>query len=143
MLELLKFIKNKDTNKNDIKLIKDTINAFVSYTNMVIDMEIFTESIKEWSSTTEFILKKKDEERRFQHNLCISFCEKINELAEFYNYALYINTDNRHEVACFIGDTISKIYNKGIYRDMDEIIKDYSKTGKIIKQIDNIEELEL
>lgn len=52
-----------------------------------------------------------------------------------------IDTSNRHEVACFVGDTIKSIYDKSINRTYDEMIISYSKNDKNLSKINGIEEI--
>jgi hypothetical protein len=114
--ELIEYIKSANINdkKDYMQIIKDTLDSFVDYFNIVVDMQIFSQTNMSWTSKTEYMYKVKDENRRESHNICISYCEKINQLAKLLDFDLYIDTTDRHIVACFIGNTIMENYSKGI-----------------------------
>lgn len=141
--ELIKTIKqSKLKNKEEYLLaIKDIVNSFVDYTNAVIDIEMFSQAILEWDAVTSYMYKQKDEERSIRHNICIDNCVTLNKIAEDFDFDLYINTSDRHEVACFVSDSIKSIFDKGINRTYDEMVMEYSKNLKSIQKINNIEEL--
>jgi|GEM_PF-4883894 hypothetical protein len=141
--ELIKTIKqSKFKNKDDYLLsLVDIINSFVEYSNSVINIEIYAQSVSEWNQVSSYMYKQKDEDRSIKHNICIDKCNELNEIANDFNFDLYIETSNRHEVACFVGDTIKSIYDKSINRTYDEMIISYSKNDKNLSKINNIEEI--
>ena len=138
LIDLVKYIKKSDNrNKEEyMSILKNAIKAFVSYFNLVVDMEIFSQTVLNWSPVSEYMFKTKDENRRLQHELCISCCEKINQIAEVLDFDLYVDTENRHEVACFIGDSLNSIYSNGIHRNFDEMVMDYSKSGRLFPDVE-------
>lgn len=140
IFQLINYIKSHDIDKKDdyLIIINDALHSFVAYFNTVVDIEIFVSTLKEWTSVSEYMYRNKDENRRLQHDECIHFCNIINDISEKICYDLYINTKDRHEVACFIGDTLNNAYSNGINRSFDELVKDYSKSGKNANEIDII-----
>lgn len=141
--ELIKTIKKSNfKNKEEYLLsLVDIINSFVEYSNSVINIEIYAQSVSEWNQVSSYMYKQKDEDRSIKHDICIDKCDKLNKIANDFNFDLYIDTSNRHEVACFVGDTIKSIYDKSINRTYDEMIISYSKNDKNLSKINDIEEI--
>jgi len=137
LLDLVKHIKLTNNAERDtyLTLVNDAMKAFVSYFNAVVDIEIFAESVTTWTPVTEYLFKSKDEARVQKHDLCINYCNTINDIAQALKLELYIDTNNRHIVACFIGDTLNSIYDKGIHRSFDEMVLNYSKASQLLPDI--------
>lgn len=135
-IDFIKEIKQSNLSEEERQIHLDTINqatkAFTNYFNSVVDMEIFSTTITTWDSFAEYVFKNKDEKRRQNHDMCIYYCQIINGIAQSINSDLYIDTELRHEVACFVGDALSSLYSKGIDRSFDELVKQYSKEQKFI-----------
>jgi hypothetical protein len=141
--DLILAVKQSDNeNKQDyLDILTDTWNAFVTYFNTVVDMEKLSAATTTWTSVTEYLYKTKDEERRLNHNICVARCDNINHIAENIGFDLYIDINDRHQVACFIGDSLSMAYNNGIHRSMDEMVLTYSRKGEKLQPVNSIEEI--
>lgn len=133
--ELIKTIKqSKFKNKDDYLLsLVDIINSFVEYSNSVINIEIYAQSVSEWNQVSSYMYKQKDEDRSIKYNICIDKCDKLNKIANDFNFDLYIDTSNRHKVACFVGDA-RKMIKKTEFEDNGYI-------AYIKKYIDPIDEI--
>ena len=104
------------------------INVFVEYMNSVIDTELYSRSIIEWTKTSEYIFKQKDEHRRVAHDMAVEACKTLNEICDRFGFAHICNFDisDRQSVADFVGKTVYHIYCHGIAkpRNFDEILEE-------------------
>lgn len=112
--DLMIAVRDSGGDEKQMGILTDTWNTFVTYFNTVLDMERIASSTTSWNRTTEYLYKAKDEERRLNHDLCIAGCDKINHIAEDIGFDLHIDITDRHQVACFVGNSLSEAYNHGI-----------------------------
>jgi phosphoenolpyruvate carboxylase len=117
--DLILAVKDSDSNQmlEQVETLMEAWNAFSRYFNIVVDIDKLSTSTTTWTKTTEYLYKRKDEERRLEHNICIAKCEDINHIAEELGLDLCVDISDRHQVACFIGDSLAAFYDYEIQRN--------------------------
>lgn len=104
MIETYQLIKQIKQSENElvpmaVETVAKCLNIFTEYMNCVVDIEVYSRSVAEWSKTTEYLFRQKDERRRETHTLAAEACRTLN-----------------------------KIYNNGIsgQRTFDEILNEFA-----------------
>lgn len=130
MLKELKELMHKCDDEYERMLIQNSVDSFVGYVNSVIDYAVKIPIAQESHAydrdrlITE--IQQLDHTRHYAHEAAISGCTSLNRLCELkgVEHIAKINTENREEVAQFVGNFVNEMYNETIRGGMDRAVEE-------------------
>ncbi|MCR5118180.1 MAG: hypothetical protein K6B44_01000 [Lachnospiraceae bacterium] len=127
LIEAIAHSDKSDEEKDDIfAIIKSKLNCFMDYVGHVISTEVYKDIICSGCSngTEEYMYKKTDEYRSRCHDECIIACKRLNEICDSLgiDHFCNIDTDDRHEVAKFVGKTVTNMFATGIKERTENLV---------------------
>lgn len=143
MIETYQLIKQIKQSENElgpmaVETVANCINIFTEYMNCVVDIEVYSRSVAEWSKTTEYLFRQKDERRRETHTLAAEACRTLNKICDMFSLprVCCFDTGDRQAVARFAGETVYALYNNGIseQRTFDEILNESADRHIVFKE---------
>lgn len=127
--------------KNDaLTFLEQQLTAFSDYANIVIKEQIMIPIWKRNLDIQDYQAKTQDIETKRQtfHNDAISAVNILNRVSANLGLEPFstVDTNDRHEVAKFIGEFISETYNIGINNPNKEVVyqQEQEYDDKVIKK---------
>ena len=123
----LKIIENCEEEfvESDLEFVEKTFDCFRKYFNSVYEHVVGAEAQRLYLQadrididTFQSRIMKLDSDRKLSHDLAVDACKKLNRQCDVYNIPhICPDTDNRAEIADYVGRLIYGIYQRGISKD--------------------------
>lgn len=129
MIEKLEKLIKECNDEYELLLVQTSVDDFVRYVNTVIDyavkIPIAQESFRYDRDRLIAEIERYDHARHYAHEAAIAGCSSLNRLCELKGVEpiAQVNTEDRHEVARFVGDFINEIYNDCVRGGMDRAVE--------------------
>lgn len=114
--------ENHEDAAYDVAFVQQRFDLFLNYSKGVFQ-DVLTYTVNKElrdgglvdQSEFEFKVCSADKSRRTAHNAVIDACKQLNRLCERYgvDYICPV-TDNRTEIAAFVGQVVNEIYCSGV-----------------------------
>ena len=119
----------------DFKLIEMSIDSFKDYVNSVVDYAVKIPLVRERYSYD--LDRVKDEIKRFDqirhdaHEAAIASLTSLNRFCSAHNLEKLsdVNTNDRYQVAEFVGNFVNQVYNDTIKGGMDKAVEFAQERG--------------